>query len=76
MEYNYKDIESVMSFKTWSDRRKIDELLRIDTYMYTNLGSDSTKKDKEAVKRKSKEIYRVINKIDPLIGSPLIKNVD
>ena len=36
MEYKYDDIEKVLEFKTWPDRRKIDELFRIDCEMYTN----------------------------------------
>ena len=31
-------------------KERIDELLRIDADMYTNLGIDSLKKDKEQVK--------------------------
>jgi len=34
-----------------SIKERIDELLRIDADMYTNLGSDSTKADKEQVKK-------------------------
>ena len=47
MEYNYKDITKVLEFKTWTDKRKIDELFRIDCEMYTNLGTDSTKTERE-----------------------------
>ena len=35
MEYNYEDITKVLEFKTWTDKRKIDELFRIDCEMYT-----------------------------------------
>ena len=45
MEYTYSDIDKIAEFKTWSERQKLDELLRIDCKMYTNLGSDSTKKE-------------------------------
>ena len=44
MDYTINDIDKILEFKTWSDRRKIDELLRMDCEMYTNLGIDSTKK--------------------------------
>ena len=33
-------------------QQRLDELLEADTYMYTNLGSDSTKAEKEQVKKK------------------------
>ena len=47
MGYSIEDIEKISEFKSWSDRQKIDELLRIDCTMYTNLGVDSTKTEKE-----------------------------
>ena len=76
MEYTIEDIEKIESFKTWSDRKKVDELLRIDCNMYTNLGSDSTKTQKENVKRNSRKIYRVIKSIDDKIGKELLNAMD
>ena len=76
MEYTIEDIEKIESFKTWSDRKKVDELLRIDCTMYTNLGSDSTKTQKENVKRNSRKIYRVIKSIDDKIGKELLNAMD
>jgi len=76
MEYTIEDIEKIESFKTWSDRKKVDELLRIDCNMYTNLGSDSTKTEKENVKRNSRRIYRVIKGIDNKIGKELLNAMD
>ena len=37
MEYNYDDIEKIIGFTSWSDSKKISELFRIDSFMYTNL---------------------------------------
>lgn len=76
MEYSYEDVEKVINFSSWSDRKKIEELFRIDTYMYTNLGLDSLKKEREDVRKKSRYIYRAISKIDPKIGKHLISNMD
>lgn len=76
MEYKYEDVEKVINFSTWSDRKKIDELFRIDCYMYTNLGTDSTKKERDAVKKKSKYIYKAIQKIDKNLGKGLIHQMD
>lgn len=76
MEYTIEDIEKIESFKTWSDRKKVDELLRIDCNMYTNLGSDSTKTEKENVKRNSRKIYRVIKSIDDKVGKELLNAMD
>ncbi len=44
--------------------------------MYTNLGKDSTKKEVDETKRKSKIIYKTISKIDPTVGKGLITTMD
>ena len=72
MEYQYEDVEKVINFSSWSDRKKIDELFRIDCYMYTNLGIDSTQRERDEVERKSRYIYRAIKKIDQQLGDKLI----
>ena len=38
MSYNFSDIEKIISFSSWTDKEKKDELLRIDCSMYTYLG--------------------------------------
>lgn len=76
MEYKYNDIEKVLEFKTWSNKRKIDELFRIDCEMYTNLGTDSTKTERDKVKAKSKAIYKTVGKIDPSVGRQLLFSMD
>lgn len=76
MSYGYEDIDKIVEFKTWRTRKKIDELFRIDSYMYTNLGTDSTKTEKESVKKKSKAIYRAISKINPKLAKELIYHMD
>lgn len=55
-----------------SIKERIDSLLEMDANMYTNLGSDSTKSEKEEVKKNSRIIYRSIKELDPYIGSQLI----
>lgn len=76
MEYTYSDIDKISEFKTWSERQKLDELLRIDCKMYTNLGSDSTKKEVLDVKSKSKKIYKLIKTINPQIGTTFLNAMD
>lgn len=76
MEYNYEDVDKIVEFKSWKDKKKISELFRIDSYMYTNLGTDSTKTERDAVKKKSKYIYRAIAKIDPKIGKEMLYFMD
>ena len=74
--YNYNDINKILDFKSWNKKKKIDELLRIDCTMYTNLGLESLKKEREETKRRSKTIYRAISKIDTTIGKSLLYHVD
>jgi len=76
MEYRYEDVEKVINFSSWTDSKKIDELFRIDSYMYTNLGIDSTKKERDQVRKKSRYIYRAIHKIDQALGKQLINQLD
>jgi hypothetical protein len=72
MKYRYENIDTFMSYKSWSDKQKIDELLRIDCNLYANLGTDSTRFEREAVKKKSIEIYRKIKSLDKKLGDELL----
>ena len=38
MSYNSQDIGKIVGFTTWTVKRKVDELLRIDSEMYTKWG--------------------------------------
>ena len=66
-------ILKILGYKTWSDKRKIDALLELDVNMYTNLGTESTKKDRVSVSRKSRFIYRAIKSIDEKLGKDLLR---
>lgn len=61
-------IRKIQGYKTWSTKKKVDELLREDAWMYTNLGIDSTATEKKSVKTMSRKIYRAIAAISPLDG--------
>jgi hypothetical protein len=76
MNYKYKDIEKFTQFTSWTDKQKIDELLRIDCSLYAHLGTDSTKIEKEEVKKKSINIYRTIKTIDSKLGDELLYTMD
>ncbi len=76
MDYTINDIDKILEFKTWSDRRKIDELLRMDCEMYTNLGIDSTKKEKSEVTKNSRRIYKAIKTIDQRMGHTFLLAMD
>jgi len=59
-----------------TDKEKIDKLLELDCNLYTNLGTDSTKTEKQEVKRMSKKIYRAIQTINEPIGKSLLQAID
>jgi len=69
-------VEQIRDFETWSKREKIDELLKMDCSQYTKLGIDSTKEEKNNVKKNSKRIYRVIKQIDKETGDRLLLSID
>ncbi len=76
MEYTINDIEKITEFKSWSDKKKIDELLRIDCDLYTNLGIDSTKSERLEARKNSRKIYRQIKQIDHKIGNDFLVVMD
>jgi hypothetical protein len=58
-------------------QQRLDELLEADSNMYTNLGIDSTKTEKEEVRRASRVIYRAIrDNVDENIGKELLQHQD
>lgn len=76
MEYTINEIEKITEFKSWSEKKKIDELLRIDCDLYTNLGIDSTKSERLDVRKNSRKIYRQIKLINHKIGNDLLVVMD
>jgi|TARA_R110000744_G_scaffold173_2_gene602 hypothetical protein len=66
-------ILKILGYKTWNDKRKIDALLELDVNMYTNLGTESTKKDRASVSKESRFIYRAIKSIDEKLGKDLLR---
>ena len=76
MRYKYEDIEKFIEFKTWTDKQKIDKLLEIDCSLYAHLGTDSTRSEKDEVKRRSLEIYRTIKTLDKKLGDELLYSED
>jgi hypothetical protein len=76
MEYKYQDINKIASYKTWPGRKKVDTLLFIDCTLYTQLGIDSSIKEKKETKLKSKNIYKAIGKINPQLGKLFLQSMD
>jgi len=59
-----------------SIKERTGKLLKLDCDMYTNLGTDSTKAQKQQVKSNSKYIYKAIKGIDETSGSMLLDALD
>jgi CRISPR/Cas system CSM-associated protein Csm2 small subunit len=74
--YNIEDIEKIMGFTSWSDKKKIDTLLHIDCNMYTQLGVDSFIKEKKETKQQSKKIYKAIKELNAELGKTLLQAMD
>jgi hypothetical protein len=68
-------IENILAEQT-TDNQKIDKLLELDCNLYTNLGIDSTKTEKQEVKRMSRKIYKAIQTINEPIGKSLLQAMD
>lgn len=75
-KHTMEDIDKILSYKSWPLRRKIDTLLHIDCSMYTNLGVDSTIKERNEVKQKSRVIYRTIKTLDEGAGKLFLQSMD
>ena len=54
----------------------IDTLLQQDAILYTNLGKESTKAERESVRKQSRAIYKQIKLIDKETGELLLKQFD
>ena len=68
MKYTHQDIGKIVGFKTWSIKKKVDTLLKIDAIMYCNLGLESKDSEKKKVKAISRKIIKAISLIDPPTG--------
>jgi hypothetical protein len=68
-------IENILAEQI-TDKEKIDKLLELDCNLYTNLGIDSTKSEKQEVKRMSRKIYKAIQSISEPIGKSLLQAID
>jgi len=76
MEYSDNNIDKILSYKTWKTRRKVDALLEMDCIQYTRLGIDSSKKEKEEVRKNSRKIYKAIKTLDNRMGSEFLMAMD
>ena len=76
MLYTKEIIEKIFNYTSLSSLEKINRMLEIDAAQYTNLGIDSTKAEKDLVKKNSRYIYKIISKINPEIGRQFLEHQD
>jgi hypothetical protein len=76
MKYTLKNFNDVVVDTTMTDKEKIDNLLWIDANIYSNMGTDSTQKERDEAKKKSKKVYTCIKNIDNEIGEKFIRLID
>lgn len=69
-------IEKILGYKTYTPKKKVDSLLEMDAILYTNLGTDSTKTERNEVKKTSRKIYNAIKKVDWQLGCSLLYAMD
>ena len=71
-----KQIERILNYKTYTPKRKEDALLEMDCHLYTNLGTDSAKEEREQAKKNSIEILTAIQKVNWELGGSLLYAMD
>tara|TARA_R110000803_G_scaffold59517_1_gene118151 strand:+ start:394 stop:627 length:234 start_codon:yes stop_codon:yes gene_type:complete len=76
MIFTKESIDKIFNYTSISNIEKINRMLKIDATQYTNLGIDSTKSEKEIVKKNSRYIYKVISRINPEIGRQFLEHQD
>jgi len=59
-----------------SVKERTDAILELDAISYTNVGSDSSKKEKTKVKADSKYLYRLIKGFNEVDGNLLLNHLD
>ena len=69
-------VEGIVKDNKLTDKEKKDKLFEMDCKMYTNLGIESTKTEREETKKKSRVIYRGIREIDFYLGCALLRTQD
>jgi len=74
--YNINDVDKIVEYTTWSDKRKIDTLLHINNVMYSNLGLDSSKQERSTTKQLSRKIYKAIKIVSPELGKSLLLDME
>ena len=76
MKYTNDIIDKIYNYTSLSDKDKIDRMLEIDANQYCNSGTDTTKTERETIRKNSRYIYRTIAKINPAMGKNFLQAQD
>lgn len=69
-------VDEIIKNEKLTLKQKKDKLFEIDCVMYTKLGIDSTKTEREETKKNSRIIYKAVREIDFYLGSALLRTQD
>lgn len=74
---NVKDeVDKILSFITYSDKKKVDKLLELSATLWAQTGIDSSKKEIEETRKNVRIIYRAIKFVDSELGTLLMRVQD
>lgn len=76
MVYTKDYVQAIANSDEYTDKQKISELLKIDSYNHASLGIESNKEERRTVKDMSVEIYKLVMDIDKEMGEFFIKLID
>lgn len=66
--------DKIVSYKTYTDKRKVDSLLELNAEQYCNLGTESSKTEWSNAELTSRYIFRLIKNYDQRLGSLLLRD--
>tara|TARA_B110000503_G_C6896863_1_gene309085 strand:+ start:145 stop:396 length:252 start_codon:yes stop_codon:yes gene_type:complete len=71
----FKDVDSIYesTSKRWDNEKKVSSLLEIGAVIEANLGIDSTAAERKEAKRQQKYIYKIVRKLDSMLGDLLMR---
>lgn len=70
------EVDRIVNLKSYSVRKKEDKLLFINASLQSQLGTDSTQKEREHVDLLARIIFRGLKVLDPYIGSRALRTQD
>ena len=70
------EVDRIVNLKSYTVRQKEDKLLFINASLQSQLGKDSTQKERDHVDLLARILFRGIKSIDPYVGSRALRTQD